>query len=93
MYQVGKEVGFFLSRWQRPIDAVKGLRAKKLWSLDQLEKKLQLVVRRLQENWMKVKGEGEALRSRVMWLDEVGLVDNGSWNQLHFMGPAMGTSG
>ena len=42
---------------------------------------------------MKVREEGEALRRRVNWLNEVGLVDNGSWNQLHFMGPAVGKNG
>ena len=93
-YQVGIEVGFFLSRWQRPIDAVKDLRAQKIWSLDQLEKSLQHGVIRLQDNWKKVKEEGEALRTRVKWLAEVDLVDNnGSWNQLHFMGPAVGKNG
>ena len=92
--QVGIEVGFFLSRWQRPIDAVKDLRAQKTWSLDQLEKNLQLGVIRLQDNWKKVKEEGEALRTRVKWHGEVNLVDNnGSWNQLHFMGPAVGKNG
>ena len=93
MHQVGIEVGFFLSRWQRPIDAVKGLRAQKLWSLDQLERNLQLMVTKLQENWIKVKEEGEALRNRVKWLEEVGLVDEGSWTQVHFMGPAVGKNG
>ena len=92
-YQVGIEVGFFLSRWQRPIDAVKDLRAQKVWSLDQLEKNLQLVVTRLKDNWEKVKEEGEALRNGVSWLKEDGLVEVGSWHQLHFMGPAVGKVG
>ena len=94
MYQVGIEVGFFLSRWQRPIDAVNGLKAQKTWSLNQLEKSLQNAVTRLQDNWERVKEEGEAIRSRVKWLREVDLVENnGSWNQLHFMGPAVGKNG
>ena len=64
-----------------------------MWPLDQLEKKTQDMVAMLQDNWRKVKEEGEALRSKVKWFHEVGLVQEGSWNQLHFMGPAVGTNG
>ena len=82
-----------MSRWQRPIDAVKDLRAQNVWRLNQLGKRTQDMVTRLQDNWRKVREEGEALRSKVEWLHEVGLVQEGSWNQLHFIGPAVGTNG
>ena len=64
-----------------------------MWRLTQLGKRTQEMVTRLQDNWRKVREEGEALRSKVKWLHEVGLVQEGSWNQLHFMGPAVGTNG
>ena len=82
-----------MSRWQRPIDAVKDLRAQNVWRLNQLGKRTQDMVTRLRDNWRKVREEGETLRSKVKWLHEVGLVEEGSWNQLHFMGPAVGTNG
>ena len=69
------------------------LRGQMVWPIHQLDEKTQELVSKLRDNWSTVRAEGDSLRSKVKWPQEVGLVDKGSWNYLHLARPSGGENG
>ena len=64
------------------------LRGQMVWPLHHVDEKTQELVSKLRDNWSTVRAEGDSLRSKVKWPQEVGLVDKGSWNYLHLALPS-----
>ena len=64
-----------------------------VWPLHQLDEKTQELVSKLRDNWSTVRAEGDSLRSKVKWPQEVGLVDKGSWNYLQLARLSGGKNG
>merc|ERR1712013_677576 len=83
MYQVGIDVGIYLSKYQKPTEIIPGLRSKILWDLADLDHNTAKMINKLKENWKTVYEEGLELKTKeVRWIEDKRLIETGSWNQL-----------
>ena len=73
IYQAGVGAGVYLSRYQRPINAVPGLRAKPVWEVK--ETGLKKSLNKIKENWKIIRDEGlELMKQRKRWRVDPGWV-------------------
>ena len=73
IYQAGVAAGVYLSRYQRPINAVPGLRAKPVWEVK--ETGLKKALDKIRENWKVIRDEGlELMKQRRKWRVDPGWV-------------------
>ena len=87
MYQVGIDVGIYLSKYQKPTEIIPGLRSKILWDLADLDHNTAKMINKLKENWKTVYEEGLELKTKeARWMEDKRLIETGSWNQLSFIG-------
>ena len=76
-----------MSKYQRPIEIIPGLRSKPIWNLNDLDKETVKMIQKLQENWKKILAEGQELKEKESrWLDVKGLIEKGKWDQLQCTG-------
>jgi len=92
IYQAGVAAGVYLSRYQRPINAVPGLRAKPVWEVK--ETGLKKALDKIRENWKVIRDEGlELMKKRRTWRVDpgwVGLPDaRGWWGEVAVKGVAL----
>ena len=73
IYQAGIAAGIYLSRYQRPINAVPNLRAKPVWEVK--ETGLKKALNKIKENWKVIRDEGlELMKQRKRWMVDPGWV-------------------
>jgi len=92
IYSAGVAAGVYLSRYQRPINAVPGLRAKPVWEVK--ETGLKKALDKIRENWKVIRDEGlELMKQRKRWRVDpgwVGLPDSrGWWGEVAVKGVAL----
>jgi len=92
IYTAGIEAGVYLSRYQRPINAIEGLRAKPVWTdretgfKDSLDK--------IRENWKVIRDEGqELMKDKRIWGVDPGWrglpSSRGWWGEVPIKGVAL----
>ena len=73
IYQAGVAAGVYLSRYQRPINAVPNLRAKPVWEVK--DTGLKKALDKIRENWKVIRDEGlELMNQRRKWRVDPGWV-------------------
>ena len=92
IYQAGELAGVYLSRYQRPINAVEGLRAQPVWTDKQTGVKESLD--RIRENWKVIRDEGlELMKDRRSWQVDPGWRgmknSRGWWGEIPIKGVAL----
>ena len=66
IYRAGVASGVYLSKYQRPINAVPGLRAKPLWEAKETKVKKELD--KIRENWKVIRDEGnDLMKDKNRW--------------------------
>ena len=66
IYTAGIEAGVYLSRYQRPINVIKGLRAKPSWT--DKETGFKKYLDQIRENWQVIRDEGlELMKQKRLW--------------------------
>ena len=76
-----------MSKLQRPVEILPGLRSKEVWELEDLDKETIRLVRALKNNWKTILLEGLQLKKKEkMWMKEKRLLKNGTWDQMSFIG-------
>merc|ERR1711892_449309 len=90
MYEVGVDAGLYLSKYQKPTEIVPGLRSKVLWDLEDLEPGTVKMIKRMKESWETILAEGMELKAKESrWMEDKRLLEDGSWNQLSFIGKSV----
>ena len=92
IYQAGVLAGVYLSRYQRPINAVPGLRAKPVWT--EKETGLKESLDKIRENWKVIRDEGlELMKNRRAWAVDPGWRgmknSRGWWGEVPVKGVAL----
>ena len=92
IYQAGVMAGVYLSRYQRPINAVPGLRAKPVWT--EKETGLKESLDKIRENWRVIRDEGlELMKNRRAWGVDPGWrgmkESRGWWGEIPIKGVAL----
>ena len=92
IYSAGELAGVYLSRYQRPINAVPGLRAKPVWT--EKETGLKESLDKIRENWRVIRDEGlELMKNRRAWGVDPGwrgMKDSrGWWGEIPIKGVAL----
>jgi len=95
IYQAGILSGIYLSRYQRPINAVPNLRSNPVWEVK--ETGLKKALDKIRENWKVLRDEGlELMKERKKWKVDpgwVGLRDSrGWWGEISVKGVALHSS-
>ena len=92
IYQAGELAGVYLSRYQRPINAVEGLRAQPVWT--DRETGVKESLDRIRENWKVIRDEGlELMKDRRAWGVDPGWrgmrKSRGWWGEIPVKGVAL----
>ena len=76
----------FISRYQRPLDVVRNLKGKPLWSASEMAENIQLFIRQLERNWKALAAEVEIVRnSSIRWRHDELLQVQGDWKFLQIL--------
>ena len=66
IYDSGIRAGVYLSRYQRPINAIEGLRAKPVWT--DKETGMKATLDKIRDNWQVIRDEGmELMKDKRLW--------------------------
>ena len=92
IYRAGEAAGVYLSRYQRPINAVESLRAKPTWS--DKETGFKKYLDKIRENWQVIRDEGvELMKDRRHWGVDPGwrgmTGSRGWWGEIPIKGVAL----
>ena len=94
IYQAGVLAGVYLSRYQRPINAVPALRAKPVWTEKETGLKIKESLDKIRENWKVIRDEGlELMKNRRAWGVDPGWRgmknSRGWWGEIPIKGVAL----
>ena len=92
IYQAGIKAGVYLSRYQRPINAIEGLRAKAVWT--DKETGMKATLDKIRDNWQVIRDEGlELMKNRRLWGVDPGwqgmTESRGWWGEIPVKGVAL----
>ena len=84
--------GVYLSRYQRPINAVEGLRAKPVWT--DKETGIKATLDKIRDNWQVIRDEGmELMKDKRLWSVDRGWQgmpgSRGWWGEVPIKGVAL----
>ena len=92
IYEAGIRAGVYLSRYQRPINAIEGLRAKPVWT--DKETGMKATLDKIRDNWQVIRDEGmELMKNKQLWGVDRGwqgmLGSRGWWGEVPIKGVAL----
>ena len=92
IYEAGTRAGVYLSRYQRPINAIEGLRAKPVWT--DKETGVKATLDKIRDNWQVIRDEGvELMKNKRLWGVDPGWQgmqgSRGWWGEVPIKGVAL----
>lgn len=92
LYRAGVEAGVYLSRYQRPISAQYGLRARPVWKVE--DTGVAKALEKIRANWKEIRAEGRDLMAMPrMWKEDPGFNSipgaRGWWGEVAVKGVAL----